>query len=83
MKILFNIVNKKQVEDVLPHAKRLENEDTECAFCTTDIELVKRLAIEKRLVVKEGTYFPDILVSNVPLEGYDVRLSFKEFMETV
>jgi len=61
-----------ELEEIVPVYNELKSEGLEIAFATDVIAIAKFLSINKMLVVKYGTYFPDIIISNTPLKGEKV-----------
>jgi len=71
--------NFYELEEAAIIYNQLKADSFEVAFATDNIELVMFLSQQKMLVVKVGTYFPDFVISNVKLDGYEGKsLSFKK-----
>lgn len=65
----------------MPHYNTLKASGYEVAFSTDSIELVEKLSVGRMLVVKAGTYNPDVAVSNTKLKEYPEAISIKKFLE--
>lgn len=82
-KILFYTNSWDKVKKFIEHYNVLVNSGYEVAFSTDSIELAKRLSIGKMLVVKPGTYEPDIAVTTQVIEEYPEALPLEKFIEVI
>lgn len=82
-KLLFYTNKWDKVVLFVEHYNDLLLSGYEVAFATDSIEVAKRLSIGKMLVVKLGTYTPDIVVSTTKLEEHPDALTLSQFIEAL
>ena len=77
-KILIYTNNLEDIKDLPNIVNQLTLSGFEIAFSTDNSEILYLLTINKQLVVKYNTYFPDFCISNQELKGLKT-IPFKEF----
>ena len=82
-KLLFYTNSWDKITTFIEHYNVLKQSGYEVAFSTDSIEIAKRLSVGKMLVVKPGTYYPDIAVTTQPIEEYPDALSLEKFVEVL
>ena len=82
-KLLFYTNEWDKVKEFIVHYNVLKQNGYEVAFATDSLELAKRISIGKLLVVKPGTYNPDIAVTTQSVPEYPDAMSFEKFLEVL
>lgn len=77
-KIMFYVNDWEDVKRIIPHINIIRKNYQEIAFSTDDNNLAELLAVGKLLVVKYGTYNPNVIVSTVRLK--ETYIPLEEFL---
>lgn len=82
-KILFYTNSWDKVKEFIAHYNVLKHNGYEVAFSTDSIEIAKRLSVGKMLVVKPGTYEPDIAVTTQVIDEYPEAMPLEKFIGVI
>jgi len=80
-KILIYTNKWEEIKKILPYYNKLKL-DYEVAWSTDSVPVAQMLNVGKMLVVKYGTYYPTLLVSNKSF-GFENNLTIKQFLEAM